>query len=188
MRHTFGDKKGRLTIIDPNRPENNISGGTSGIQKILHAFSLAHQGLLQRLDDLENLDSDEESKSILEYIVGGDFTAYDLQRQMLYDLYDASAYVQQAISQVPPPPPATETLSIPPPPPPPPAAAVAARNSKPAVTGANGKASNGKVSFREKKHSLNPNFLLPSAVRVARQPTMSLKGSQRAKLNEEPCV
>lgn len=104
MRQGFGDKKGRLVIVDPNRPDNNISGGTHNIQKIFHAFSLAHKGLLERLASVEDLEPNEEPESFLQYIVGGDFTAFDLQRQILYDLYDASAYVQQATSRVPPPP------------------------------------------------------------------------------------
>lgn len=149
MRHVFGDKKGRLTIIDPNRPDNNISGGTSQIQRIFHAFSLAHKGLLERLDDVENADPDDDPKSFLEYIVGGDFKAYDMQRQMLYDLYDANLYVQQATSQVPPPPPSAGLPAKPPPPqpPPPPSAAAAPQQAKATVTSANGNVPDGKVSF-----------------------------------------
>ncbi|KEF58877.1 uncharacterized protein A1O9_03720 [Exophiala aquamarina CBS 119918] len=148
VRHTFGDKRGRLTIIDPNRPENNISGGTSQIQKIFHAFSLAHQGLLERLDDVQNADPDDGPKSFLEYIVGGDFRSYDTQRQTLYDLYDANLYVQQAISQIPPPPPSAGLPSKPPPPqpppPPPPPPTSEATAAPQSVTGVNGNASNGK--------------------------------------------
>lgn len=155
MRQVFGDKKGRLTIIDPNRPDNNISGGTRDIQKIFHAFSLAHKGLLERLGTIEDLEPDEEPKSFLEYIVGGDFSSFDQQRQILHDLYDASKYVQQATSQVPPPPPVVNLPFIPPPPPPPPRAPPPANlPPKPAAASTNGRVLKGKVSFDNEKHPL----------------------------------
>ncbi|KAK5047250.1 hypothetical protein LTR84_006772 [Exophiala bonariae] len=149
MRQVFGDKKGRLTIIDPNRPDNNISGGTRDIQRIFHAFSLAHKGLLERLGTVEELGPNEEPRSFLEYIVGGDFSSFDRQRQILRDLYDASKYVEQATSSLPPPPPPAASLpSVPPPPPPPPRAPPAANlPPKPVFASINGRALNGKANI-----------------------------------------
>jgi non-canonical poly(A) RNA polymerase PAPD5/7 len=154
MRQVFGDKKGRLTIIDPNRPDNNISGGTRDIQKIFHAFSLAHKGLLERLGSVEDLEPNEAPKSFLEHIVGGDFSSFDRQRQILRDLYDASKYVEQATSSVPPPPPAASLPFIPPPPLPR-APLPANLPPKPVVASTNGKALNGKVRFNDERPKLN---------------------------------
>lgn len=78
------EKRERLTIIDPNRPENNISGGTHLINKIIDAFAQAHDLLLDRLTAYEKGDTDV---SFLQDLVGGDFTPYDRQRRQLADLY-----------------------------------------------------------------------------------------------------
>lgn len=79
------EKRDRLTIIDPNRPENNISGGTRLIKDIFDAFSRAHKSLHQRLAAYER--GDRTVTSFLEDLVGGDFKAYSRQRKHLRDLY-----------------------------------------------------------------------------------------------------
>lgn len=87
--HLFNhDKPGRLTIIDPNRPENNISGGTNKIELIFQCFSEAHQVLISRL--AAYTDNPSTVSSFLEGIVGSDFTEYELQRDMLYELHYGS--------------------------------------------------------------------------------------------------
>jgi non-canonical poly(A) RNA polymerase PAPD5/7 len=86
MPHIFNDKDGRLTIIDPNRPDNNISGGTRLISDILRCFSSAHRALLQRLNAHEQRDKNSPTSSFLGCLVGGNFTQFETQRQALYDL------------------------------------------------------------------------------------------------------
>jgi non-canonical poly(A) RNA polymerase PAPD5/7 len=78
------DKPGRLTIIDPNRPENNISGGTTLIEGICDSFARAHQSLHHRLNQYEK---GEKSESFLKDLIGGDFKSYDHQRQHLSNVY-----------------------------------------------------------------------------------------------------
>ena len=78
------EKKNRLTIIDPNRPENNISGGTHLIEKILDSFAQAFNVLQHRLAAYESGDT---NVSFLEDLVGGNFTSYEAQRKQLRGIY-----------------------------------------------------------------------------------------------------
>lgn len=107
-----------MTIIDPNRPENNISGGTTEIETILEAFATAHDSLQSRLAEHEER-ATSGPYSFLEDIVGGDFGSYEEQRKTLKDLHfglTGMDYPTAARRPPPPPPPATQ---IQPPPPPP---------------------------------------------------------------------
>ncbi|KIW19881.1 hypothetical protein PV08_00456 [Exophiala spinifera] len=76
----------RLTIIDPNRPDNNISGGTNQIADITRCFSSAHQALLGRLDMYDMQYPKSSPVSFLECLLGGNFSSYESQRKILYDL------------------------------------------------------------------------------------------------------
>lgn len=80
------DKAGRLTIIDPNRPDNNISGGSHEIERVFRSFKQAHGDLVSKLQDFGS-ETDTSSFSFLKDLVGGNFTAYELQRSVLRDLY-----------------------------------------------------------------------------------------------------
>jgi hypothetical protein len=103
-----------LSIIDPHRPDNNISAGTHEIQRIINCFATAHEVLQRRLHD--KVVYPGRAGSLLEDILGGNFSAYELQRQSLYDLH---AQMLRKSSAVPPPPPAAiPGPGIPPPPPP----------------------------------------------------------------------
>jgi hypothetical protein len=100
-----------LSIIDPHRPDNNISAGTHEIQRIINCFATAHEVLQRRLHAYPG-----RAGSLLEDILGGNFSAYELQRQSLYDLH---TQMFRKSSAVPPPPPAAiPGPEIPPPPPP----------------------------------------------------------------------
>ncbi|KAJ9636009.1 hypothetical protein H2204_005506 [Knufia peltigerae] len=68
MPHLLKKDKGdsRLTIIDPNRPDNNISGGTSQINEIGRSFSSAYQALVERLDMYEEQFPHNSTISFLE--------------------------------------------------------------------------------------------------------------------------
>ncbi|KAK5559463.1 hypothetical protein LTR46_002505 [Exophiala xenobiotica] len=76
----------RLTIIDPNRPDNNISGGTNQITEIVKCFSSAHQSLMLRLEDYEQRTAQSPNSSFLECLVGGNFAQYEMQRDVLHSL------------------------------------------------------------------------------------------------------
>ncbi|KIW66589.1 hypothetical protein, variant [Phialophora macrospora] len=83
----FGDKdNGRLTIIDPHRADNNISGGTRQIDTILDCFSKAHRALAARLASFEKDPLEVYVEGFLGCLIGGDFTSYERQRQRLRDL------------------------------------------------------------------------------------------------------
>ena len=90
-----------LSIIDPHRPENNISAGTHEIQRIVDCFKIAHDILQSRLHD--EFAYHRRSGSLLEDILGGNFSAYELQRQSLYKIHKEMLRMSSAI---PPPPPA----------------------------------------------------------------------------------
>jgi hypothetical protein len=103
-----------LSIIDPHRQDNNISAGTHEIQRIVDCFAKAHETLQHRLHD--EFTYTGRSGSLLEYILGGNFSAYELQRKSLYNLHNDMLRMAPA---VPPPPPAAISVSKVPPPPPP---------------------------------------------------------------------
>lgn len=86
----------RLTIIDPNNPRNDISGGTSQIETVLHLFKQAHTAVQTRLNQHES--GQDVEASILECILGGDYTSFMHQRQRLSRLH-------RGHSVTPPPPP-----------------------------------------------------------------------------------
>ena len=115
MPHIFNDVTGRLTIIDPHRPDNNISGGTNQIDEIISCFSLAHQSLVNRLESYEKRDRQDQSHSFLECLIGGNFTPYENSRQSLYDLF-ATTLKGRPNPSIPVPPPPTKREADPPPP------------------------------------------------------------------------
>lgn len=86
--HLFNKEKAeRLTIIDPNRPENNISGGTREIGRIFDCFSTAYEVLQDALDRYSNQSADGAPISFLKDLVGGNFSKYDKQRHHIRDIY-----------------------------------------------------------------------------------------------------
>ncbi|EXJ90525.1 hypothetical protein A1O1_03628 [Capronia coronata CBS 617.96] len=93
MPTAFRDKDGRLTIVDPNRPDNNISGGTRLIDDIINCFSLAHQTLLSRLESYGDQSSQGRAQSLLECLIGGNFTMYETQRQIMFNLSPAGSLI-----------------------------------------------------------------------------------------------
>ena len=72
----------RLSIIDPNNPANDISGGSSNTSKILAHFASAHQELTQRMAQLAQ-DPNRAGQSILEVILGGNYSSFENQRNYL---------------------------------------------------------------------------------------------------------
>lgn len=83
------NKLHRLAIIDPNKPDNDISGGTRNILTILEHFAEAYKLLQQRLADLQQAGFDnQDSDSILGTILAGDYSAFETQRNRLRRLYE----------------------------------------------------------------------------------------------------
>ncbi|KAF2997650.1 hypothetical protein E8E13_005372 [Curvularia kusanoi] len=69
-----------LSIQDPNRPENNISGGSVRASEVFAAFRSAHKTLKDRLE------SKAPARSILECILGGNYETYITQRRRMQSL------------------------------------------------------------------------------------------------------
>ncbi|KAF7509583.1 hypothetical protein GJ744_007621 [Endocarpon pusillum] len=83
--HYNSDKPNRLAIVDPNKADNNISGGTAEIDLIFRCFSNAYSQLSARM--AERQDAGTTSKSLLVDLLGGDFEAYGQQRERLRRIY-----------------------------------------------------------------------------------------------------
>jgi len=75
-------------IIDPNRPDNNITGGSSEIERIIDLFSRTHEMLVSRLDDFADPQQRSASFSFLAEFIGGNFAAYQEQRRSLHRVYN----------------------------------------------------------------------------------------------------
>ncbi|KAF2632431.1 Nucleotidyltransferase [Macroventuria anomochaeta] len=69
-----------LSIQDPNRPENNISGGSHKAWEVFQAFRSAHRVLKDRID------SRSPGRSILECLLGGNYETYIVQRRHMQTL------------------------------------------------------------------------------------------------------
>jgi non-canonical poly(A) RNA polymerase PAPD5/7 len=108
----------RLAIVDPNNPENDISGGTKEISMILRCFAKAYQTLKDSIQSAA-MSPSGTIRSFLGLILGGNYEAYDNQRAHLKSLYEHEPRFTQNFQppppDIPPPPPPSE----PPPPPPP---------------------------------------------------------------------
>ncbi|KAK4201522.1 putative Poly(A) RNA polymerase protein [Triangularia verruculosa] len=75
----------RLSIIDPNNEENDISGGSSNTGHIFSIFSRAHDDLRQRMRSMAE-DPRRGTGSILGVIMGGNYSSFEEQRSYLEKL------------------------------------------------------------------------------------------------------
>ena len=71
---------GRLSIIDPNNPANDISGGSQNYPQIMACFAEAHKLLQERI---ERIARGEKYDSILDIILGGNYAMFREQRNYL---------------------------------------------------------------------------------------------------------
>lgn len=78
----------RLVILDPNRPDNNITGGSSEYRRISGLFSRMYDSITSRLDEFAGHNHQEERFSFLSEVIGGDFSAYQSQRAALSNIYN----------------------------------------------------------------------------------------------------
>lgn len=75
-----------LTIIDPNRANNDISGGSKQVETVFKCFRGALSMIQHRLDAISKGESDE--KSILGCVLGGNYSSFIQQRKILRDCAD----------------------------------------------------------------------------------------------------
>ncbi|KAI7627811.1 hypothetical protein KC346_g560 [Hortaea werneckii] len=95
-------KSDRLTIIDPNKRDNDISGGSHRINDVLDVFSHAHAELQRRLSQLHRGKGVQDS--ILGCIWGGNYSSFIHQREKL-------SLLQRGYRVSPPPPPAPQPVN-----------------------------------------------------------------------------
>ncbi|KAK5995343.1 Poly(A) RNA polymerase protein 2 [Cladobotryum mycophilum] len=77
--------KERLSIIDPNNPANDISGGSSNTPNILSRFLDAYNVLRARMREVGK---EPQSGNILEVIMKGDYSSFRQQRSYLKHLHE----------------------------------------------------------------------------------------------------
>lgn len=70
----------RLSIIDPNNPSNDISGGSANTPAIMARFAEAYDQLNKRM---RAVGSDSVNGNILEVILAGDYSSFESQRNYL---------------------------------------------------------------------------------------------------------
>lgn len=78
-----------LTIIDPNNPSNDISGGSREVHTVFEVFRKAHSQIMQRMDKIVR--GKEVEVSILGCVLGGNYNSFIKQRNRLYKLYSGDS-------------------------------------------------------------------------------------------------
>lgn len=74
------NKADRLAIIDPNKPDNDISGGSKNVMQIFDRFARAHLEILKAMKS-------PNRPSVLDWLLGGDYESFVWQRDHLRRLY-----------------------------------------------------------------------------------------------------
>ncbi|KKZ57831.1 DNA polymerase sigma subunit [[Emmonsia] crescens] len=111
------NKQQRLAIMDPNNPDNDISGGTKEIPLIFRAFADAYQTLKQGLVQAA-FSPRKGMNSFLGLIIGANYESYDRQRAHLTSLCENDPRFARFFQPPPPNSPPPEAPATPPPPPP----------------------------------------------------------------------
>lgn len=75
-----------LTIIDPNNPDNDISGGSREVFACFEVFRHAHAQILQQMSKIHA--GKDVGGSILGHVLGGNYTSFIEQRNRLHKLYN----------------------------------------------------------------------------------------------------
>lgn len=70
-----------LTIIDPNKADNDISGGSREVSAVLDIFKAAYAALQRRLDEVAR--GEDVGGSILAYMWGGNYDNFEIPRAKL---------------------------------------------------------------------------------------------------------
>jgi DNA polymerase sigma len=80
--------KDRLTIIDPNNEDNDISGGSHKIDTVFGRFRSAYSDLQRYMSTLSS--GQISTNSILECIIGGNYHSVNEQRERLRRMYSTA--------------------------------------------------------------------------------------------------
>lgn len=75
----------RLSIIDPNNPANDISGGSSNTAAILSRF---HDAYLDLRDRMKEIAEDPSKGGILDVLMKGDYSSFRMQREYLRHVHE----------------------------------------------------------------------------------------------------
>jgi non-canonical poly(A) RNA polymerase PAPD5/7 len=75
----------RLSIIDPNNPSNDISGGSSATASILARFHDAYNVLVNRMKEVA---ANPQDGGILDCIFEGDYSSFRMQREYLRRVHE----------------------------------------------------------------------------------------------------
>lgn len=75
----------RLTIIDPNNPDNDISGGSHKIDTVFGRFRTSYSELQRHMAQIHA--NKISTLSILECIIGGNYESVDTQRDRLRSVF-----------------------------------------------------------------------------------------------------
>ncbi|KAF3491124.1 Poly(A) RNA polymerase cid14 [Arthroderma uncinatum] len=122
LRGIYNANKGtRLSIIDPNNPDNDISGGTKEIPRIFQAFSDAHNSIKENIYAASC--RPQNTSSLLGSIIAANYDSFLEQRKHLRDFFVGDrrfAGYQGTVALDTPPPPPPPLMASPTPPPPPP--------------------------------------------------------------------
>ena len=91
-----------MSIIDPNKPDNDISGGSQHIGIVFKAFASAYE----KLSSVMEADARDStgSGSLLAHIIGGNYVNYVTQRDHLRHVFETTRPYDQPYSAPPPPP------------------------------------------------------------------------------------
>ncbi|KAK9423704.1 hypothetical protein SUNI508_13934 [Seiridium unicorne] len=82
----------RLSIIDPNNPENDIAGGSSNFPLISRCFKGAYDALQRRMDVLAKGEAAVLGyDTILAPLFGGNYKTFRVQREYLKDIFDGKS-------------------------------------------------------------------------------------------------
>ena len=74
------NKADRLAIMDPNKPDNDVSGGSRNVSNIFDRFSRAHDEILIAMRSVNR-------PSLLDWLLGGNYEIFSRQRDHLRNLY-----------------------------------------------------------------------------------------------------
>ncbi|KAK6431920.1 hypothetical protein LTR95_011911 [Oleoguttula sp. CCFEE 5521] len=77
----------RLTIVDPNRPENDIAGGSRKINDVLECFRSMYNVLQRQIAAIDS--GKDRTASMLDCVIGGNYDQVLVQRQRLQDYSEA---------------------------------------------------------------------------------------------------
>jgi non-canonical poly(A) RNA polymerase PAPD5/7 len=77
----------KFSIIDPNNPDNDISGGSSNTAAIRDFFAQAYDGLQNRMGDMQ-YSYNRKNECLLGCILAGNYKSFKMQRDHLQHIYD----------------------------------------------------------------------------------------------------